>query len=475
MDLPSVSLFLNFELSTILPPNQLLLVATDPADSSGIGWRLFFALFLVLLNGFFVAAEFAIVKVRASQIEIKAKTGSRVGKMAKTIIHNLDGYLAATQLGITLASLGLGWVGEDVMHTIFKNLFDSLGWGFSDAFIHSASTIVAFSVITIMHIVFGELAPKSFAIQRPVATTMFVSVPLQLFYVVFKPFIWVLNSLAAIILKPFGIDTSAGHESLHSTEELQYLLDQGKESGALDNNEHELIKNVFDFNERVVKNIMVPRTKISGIELASDKEEVIDTIIKEGYSRLPVYDEIMDKIVGIIHAKDILPLVAAGNNSWTLKDIIRKPYFVTETKKINDLMSELQSNRIQIAIVLDEFGGTAGMVTLEDIVEELVGEIQDEYDEEKPLVEKVSDNEFIVSSSATVYDVNEYLPHDLPEDEDFDTIGGLVSHIFERIPEVGESTDSYGYLFTILKKTDQNIETVKLEMVINKEDMVDNH
>lgn len=474
MDLPTVCLFFNLELSAVLPTNVILLALEEP-DTSSVGWRLFLALFLVLLNGFFVAAEFAIVKVRASQIEIKAKSGSRVGKMAKGIIHNLDGYLAATQLGITLASLGLGWVGEGVMHTIFKNLFDSLHWGFSDTFIHSASTVVAFSVITVMHIVFGELAPKSFAIQRPVATTLFVAVPLQIFYVVFKPFIWTLNSLAAVILKPFGIDTSGGHESLHSTEELQYLLDQGKESGALDNNEHELIKNVFDFNERVVKNIMVPRTKISGIERTSPKEEVVDTIIKEGYSRLPVYDEIMDKIVGIIHAKDILPLVASGNQNWTVSDIIRKPYFVTETKKINDLMSELQSNRIQIAIVLDEFGGTAGMVTLEDIVEELVGEIQDEYDEEKPLVERISDNEFIVNAFATVYDVNEHLPHDLPEDEDFDTIGGLVSHIFERIPEVGESNESYGYLFTILKKTEQNIETIKLELVINKGDMVDNH
>src|SRR4051812_11142030 len=217
MDLPTVCLFLNFKLGAVLPSTSLALVALEEPDTASVGWRLFFALFLVLLNGFFVAAEFAIVKVRASQIEIKAKTGSRVGKMAKGIIHNLDGYLAATQLGITLASLGLGWVGEGVMHTIFKNLFDSLHWGFSDAFIHSASTVVAFSVITIMHIVFGELAPKSFAIQRPVATTLFVSVPLQIFYVVFKPFIWTLNSLAAIILKPFGIDTSGGHESLHST------------------------------------------------------------------------------------------------------------------------------------------------------------------------------------------------------------------------------------------------------------------
>lgn len=436
-----------------------------------MGWDLFWTFSLVLLNGFFVAAEFAIVKVRGSQIEIKAKDGSHVGKVAKLIIHNLDNYLAATQLGITLASLGLGWIGERVMHSLVHDFLAN--FGIAEVYISTTSTIIAFSIITVMHIVFGELAPKSIAIQRPVATTLFISYPLQAFHFIFKPFIWFLNGLARAILKLVGMHSSAGHESLHSTEELQYLLDQGRESGALDFNEHEMIKNVFDFNERVVKNIMVPRTKISGVELRTSKEEVIEVIIKEGYSRLPVYDEIMDKIVGIIHAKDILPLVAAGNKDWTLSDIIRKPFFVTETKKINDLMSELQVKRMQIAIVLDEFGGTAGMVTLEDIVEELVGDIQDEYDEEKPLVEQVTEDEFIVNAFATVYDVNEYLHHDLPEDEDFDTIGGLVSHVFGRIPEVGESNESYGYLFTILKKTEQNIETVKLELVIEDDDIKD--
>lgn len=458
--------------SAYLPSPVLAVVATPETESGSIGWRLIFALFLVFLNGFFVAAEFAIVKVRASQIEIKAKSGSRVGKMAKNILHHLDGYLAATQLGITLASLGLGVVGEKVMHEI---IHDSLAnFGVAEALITTISTILAFSIITIMHIVFGELAPKSLAIQRPVATTLFVSFPLQGFYILFRPAIWLLNGLAMVILRPFGIDTSAGHESLHSNEELQYLLDQGKESGALEDNEHELIKNVFDFNERVVKNIMVPRTKISGIELNTSKDDVVEKIISEGYSRMPVYDEIIDKIIGIIHAKDVLPLLAS-QKEWSLSDIIRKPYFVPETKKINDLLSELQQKRIQIAIVLDEFGGTAGMVTLEDIVEEIVGEIQDEYDEEKPIVEKVTDTEFIVNAYATVYDVNEHLPHDLPEDEDFDTVGGLVSHAFGKIPEVGESEECYGYLFTILKKTEQNIETVKLEIVINKSDMVDLH
>ncbi|WP_256003104.1 hemolysin family protein [Pedobacter deserti] len=436
------------------------------------GFKIFLTFFLVALNGFFVAAEFAIVKVRASQIEIKAKSGSRVANIAKHITQHLDGYLAATQLGITLASLGLGWVGESVMHTIVHDLL--INFNLSEVYISSISTIIAFLFITVMHIVFGELAPKSVAIQRPVATTLFVSLPLQAFYWVFRPFIFVLNGLANVILKLFGISSVGGHESVHSTEELYYLLDQGKESGALDTNEHELIKNVFDFNERVVKNIMVPRTKISGVELSAPRQEVIAMVINEGYSRMPVYDEQIDKIVGIVHAKDILPLLA-DNKDWALKDIIRKPYFVPETKKINDLLSELQQKRIQIAIVIDEFGGTAGMVTLEDIVEEIVGEIQDEYDEEKPIVERVSDNEFIVNAYATVYDVNEHLPHDLPEDGDFDTVGGLVSHSFGKIPEVGDSEECYGYLFTILKKTEQNIETIKLELVINKSDMVDNH
>lgn len=436
-----------------------------------MGWDLFWTLSLVALNGFFVAAEFAIVKVRSSQIEIKAKSGSRVGKMAKHIIHNLDGYLAATQLGITLASLGLGWIGEDVMHRLIADGMKSIGLG--ETFIKTTSVAIAFAFITIMHIVFGELAPKSLAIQHPVATTLFISFPLQGFYFIGKPFIWLLNGFATFVLKIFGIKNVAGYESVHSTEELQYILDQGKESGALDVNEHVLIKNVFDFNERVVKNIMVPRTKISGIELNTSKEEVISKIISEGYSRMPVYDEVMDKIVGIVHAKDILPLIA-NNNEWSLNKIIRKPFFVPETKKINDLLSELQQKRIQIAIVLDEFGGTAGMVTLEDIVEEIVGEIQDEYDEEKPIVEKISDVEYIINAFATVYDVNEHLPHDLPEDEDFDTVGGLVSHAFGKIPDVGESEERYGYIFTILKKTEQNIETIKLELVIDKTNMIDN-
>jgi len=437
-----------------------------------MGLSLFLTFFLVFLNGFFVAAEFALVKVRASQIEIKAKTGSRVAKIAKHMTQHLDGYLAATQLGITLASLGLGWVGEEVMTDLVSRFFSFIQVDMSSSTATNIGHILAFAIITVLHIVFGELAPKSLAIQRPIGTTMGIALPLHFFYLLFRPFIWLLNGFANLILKMLGISSIGGHEAHHSSEELQYLLDQGKESGALETNEHELIKNVFDFNERVVKNIMVPRTKISGIELTTPHKELLEVIINEGYSRIPVYVETIDKIVGIVHAKDILPLLADGKEC-ILKDIIRKPYFIPETKKINDLLSELQLKRIQIAIVLDEFGGTAGMVTLEDIVEELVGEIQDEYDEEKPIVEKLSEHEFIIDATASIYDVNEFLPHDLPEDGDYDTVAGLVSEIFGKIPDVDEVSDFNGYTITILKKADQNVEYVKLELVINNDDVVD--
>ncbi|HWL00218.1 MAG TPA: hemolysin family protein [Parapedobacter sp.] len=428
-----------------------------------MGWEIFWTFFLVFANGFFVAAEFAIVKVRASQIEIKIKTGSQVAHVAKHITSHLDGYLAATQLGITISSLALGWVGEAVMTDIVATV---LGWfnvELSGTLAKNLGHVLAFSIITVLHIVFGELAPKSIAIQRPVGTTLSIALPLRFFYLVFRPIIWVLNGFANMLLRLMGFQVNIG-EAHHSSEELQYLLDQGRESGALDMVEHELIKNVFDFNERIVKNIMVPRTKISAIEMNCPGKDVIERITKEGYSRIPIYDDNIDQIIGIVHTKDILPILANGKE-LVLRNIIRKPYFIPETKKINDLMAEFQQRRIQIAVVLDEFGGTAGMVTLEDIVEELVGEIQDEYDEETPIVEKISETEYMVDASANVHDVNEFLPKELPESSDYDTISGLVSDLFDKIPDVGEHTEFHGYNFIIMKKTQQNIEFVKLELI----------
>lgn len=433
---------------------------------------IFWTIFLVLANGFFVAAEFAIVKVRASQIELQAKSGSKVAQMAKNITENLDGYLAATQLGITLASLALGWVGEAVMTEVVHRFFGLFNVELTGVFAKNMGHVLAFAIITFLHIVFGELAPKSIAIHRPVATTMQIAAPLQFFYFVFKPIIWVLNGFANFLLRLIGIEVR-DHETNHSSEELQYLLEKGKESGALNNAEHELIKNVFDFNERIVKNIMVPRTKIVAIEVTDTAEDFINTVTEEGYSRILIYDDNIDQIVGVVHSKDILPIVVKGKEV-VLKEIMRKPYFIPETKKINDLMTEFQQKRIQIAVVLDEFGGTAGMVTLEDIVEELVGEIQDEYDEETPIVERISESEYIVDAGSSVHDANGFLPLQLPASSDYDTIAGLVGHYFEKIPDVGEIKQVEGYLVTIIKKTQQNIEFVKLELTESPDDDVDN-
>ncbi|POY37068.1 hemolysin [Solitalea longa] len=436
-------------------------MATDPVTIFDI----FLILFLVFLNGFFVAAEFAIVKVRSSQIDLKAKEGSAPAKMAKHIIRHLDGYLAATQLGITLASLGLGWFGEKTMSLITIKAFNLLDIHFANPELvsHSIAAPVAFSVITILHIVFGELAPKSMAIQRPIAISIAISYPLHFFYIVARPVIWLLNGFANLVLKAFGINPAHSHEA-HSSEELQLILEQGKQSGVLEESEHDLIQNVFDFQERIVKNIMIPRTQIAAIDISMPPVEVVKTVVHEGYTRLPVYDKTIDNIIGILHAKDVLAKVA-NKQEIVLRDMLREPLYTPESKKISDLLTELRQQKKPImAIVLDEFGGTAGMVTLEDIVEELVGEIQDEYDEEVPVVEEVADNEWIVNASAPITDVNEFLPSELPEDDDYDSVAGLMNVIFERIPDVGDSMDAYGYNFTILKKSNRMVESVRIVM-----------
>lgn len=433
-----------------------------------MGWDLFWIFFLVAANGFFVAAEFAIVKVRSSEIEIKAKTGSQVAGFARHITQHLEGYLAAAQLGITFSSLGLGWAGKTVMVQVVNNFFALFNVELTGSLAAFWGFMLAFGIIVILHIVLGELLPKSIAIQRPIGTTMFVAIPLRLFYVVFRPLILVLNRSAHLLLRLLGIKVSR-KESFRSSEELQYLLDQGMESGALDSNEHELIKKVFDFNDRMVKNIMVPRNKIAAVDVDCGMAEVLEQITSEGYSRVPIYEEDIDRIIGVIHTKDILPILTRGEE-LVVRDIMRKPYFIPETKMINELMAELQQKRIQIAIVLDEFGGTAGIVTLEDIMEELVGEIQDEYDEETPVVEKISTTEYMVDASANVHDVNQFLPYELPEGSDYDTISGLVGDLFDKIPDVGEHRLVSHYNLIIIKKTQQNIDFVKLELMDESRD-----
>ncbi|MBL7987170.1 MAG: HlyC/CorC family transporter [Chlorobi bacterium] len=418
---------------------------------------------LVLANAFFVAAEFAIVKVRASQIELKVQTGSKVAKMAQRLLLHLDEYLSATQLGITLASLGLGWVGEPVVSKLIIGFMAIVGLEPNPEFAHKIALPVAFIVITFLHIVFGELAPKSLAIQRSEQTTLAIAYPLRFFYLLLKPAISVLNGTANLLLRAFGIQPANESGHYHSGEELRLLLEQGREGGALEESEHELIENVFEFREKIIREVMVPRVNIAAINIESPQDEIIKFVLEEGYTRMPVYEDSIDNIIGIIYSKDLITLME-HSNLIILQDLLRTPYFVPDTKPIYELLREFQRKKIQLAIVVDEFAGTAGLVTMEDILEELVGEIQDEYDEEATGVEAIGEGEYMVVAGMTISDVNEHIEgFVLPEGEDYTTIGGLVNKWFGHIPQENESFERDAVRMTVVKTHNRRVVQVKIE------------
>ena len=361
-------------------------------------------LFLVFLNGFFVAAEFAIVKVRASQIDIKAREGHPMARLSRHIITNLDAYLSATQLGITIASLGLGWIGEAVVAELIMDLFTAMGIAWSPEASHRIALPVAFSVITILHIVFGELAPKSYAIQRPESTTLWLAGPLNVFFWVFKPFIWVLNGFSNRMLRMIGI-TPLKEAEVHSPEELRLMVEEGKKSGVIEARKYEIIRNAFDFAERSARQAMVPRTHVFAVNKTSPVEKIIEKVLENGYSRVPVFDGTIDHIAGILFTKDLLLKLRLAK-PFAIEEIIRPAHYIASNKKLIDIMRDFQKQHVQFAIVVDEFGGTEGVITMEDILEELVGEIQDEYDTETPLIERVDDRKYRVQASATLVSMN---------------------------------------------------------------------
>ena len=432
-----------------------------------MGLQILFTALLVLANGFFVAAEFALVKVRLSQLELKAQEGNRLARLAESMLHNLDAYLSATQLGITLASLALGWVGESVVAAAILDLMHRLQLNVTPELAHSIAIPISFATITVLHIVIGEQAPKVLAIQRSEATTLAIAAPLRVFYLVTFPAIWLLNKLSNTLLGAFGVRSTHGIE-VHTAEELRLLLDQGKQSGEIEDSEHELIENVFEFNDRMVRQIMVPRTKLAALDVHASEDQILETVFSEGYSRLPVYEGNIDNIVGILNVKDLLPIIRR-NEPVELARIMRAPYFVPETKKINRLLRNFQRKHTVMAIVSDEFGGVSGIVTIEDIMEELVGEIQDEYDNEVPVVEKISADEYRVAAATSISDTNEYLPYPLPESEDYETVGGLLNVVYGSIPEVGDVAVLAPYEFRVLERSRRVIDLVQLRVISAEE------
>lgn len=431
-----------------------------------MAFDIFLTLFLVFLNGFFVAAEFAIVKVRSSQIALQAGTNSK--KAAESIIVNLDGFLAATQLGITLASLGLGWVGEDVVSSIILKVMNGLNIEITESLAHKIAMPVAFVTLTILHIVFGELAPKSIAIRYPTATTLTVSVPLRVFYFVFKPFIALLNGLANLILKMFGIKPVSETE-IHSEEELRLIIAESEEGGAIESSERELIQNVFDFDDRIVKQVMVPRIKISGINHSATLDEAIEVVLKEGYSRYPIYDKSLDEIKGVVHSKDIVQHYINKTNK-SLLEISHPAYTVTENKPIDHLLREFQKKKVQMAVVISEYGGTIGIVTLEDILEELVGEIQDEHDHEAQIVIQTG-NVFRIIATSSIHDINKSLDVPLQESEDYETLAGLLLMIGASDLKEGQEIMMENYSVKIIKMNRTLPEIVELRLISSTEEV----
>lgn len=417
-------------------------------------------MFFVVLNGFFVAAEFAMVKVRTSQIEIRAREGNLFAGVARHLLEHLDAYLSACQLGITLASLGLGWIGESVVANIVAQVALALNITLDPEFLHTVSLIIAFAIITVLHIVVGEIAPKSYAIRRPEAVTLAVAFPMRAFYAVFRPVVAALNWMSNAMLSIAGIE-HAGEHDVHSPEELRYLIAESSKQGALEVSEQELIDNVFEFTETTAGQVMVPRSKITAVDVTTPIDTLLEFVMHEGYSRLPVYKGSIDTIVGIVYAKDLLTLMH-HRDLIIVQDILHAPIFVQEDIKLKRLLRDMQRDKVHMVVVLDEFGGTAGLLTLEDIIEELVGNIQDEYDDEAPLHAQQSPDSFELDASIRIDEANEFLPEPLPESDDYETLGGLINLRAGRIPNVGDAVAIDGYTCTVLEASPRRVERVRI-------------
>ena len=407
---------------------------------------------LIALTAFFVATEFAIVKVRVSRIDQLIAEGNKRAIAAKRVVTHLDEYLSACQLGITITALGLGWLGEPTFEKLLHPVFER--FEIAESLTHILSFGIAFALVTFLHVVVGELAPKTVAIQKAEAVTMAFATPIIWFYRLMFPFIWFLNGSARVLVGIFGLKPASEHEIAHSEEELRILLSESYKSGEINKNELKYVNNIFEFDERIAKEIMVPRTEM--ITIASDDTlaDIMQTIQTENYTRYPVEDGDKDNIRGFINVKEFL--TASLTNKITpenleLDSFINPVIHVIESIPIHDLLVKMQKERIHIAILMDEYGGTSGLVTVEDILEEIVGEIRDEFDEDEvPEIRKLNDNHYILDSKLLIDDVNNLLGTDF-EHEDVDTIGGwfLTQHMEA---EIGTEIEADGFTFKVHEK-----------------------
>ncbi|MFX0016127.1 MAG: hemolysin family protein [Promethearchaeota archaeon] len=440
---------------------------SNQIDLLGFLLILFIAFILVLLNGFFVAAEFALVSVRPSRVEELIKsTGSRRAKAVKLAIDNQDEVISATQLGITMASLALGFVAGSYIEPVIEEGFTALGIlaGLS------LGAIFAFAITTYMHVVLGELAPKSVALQYPMRTSLWVAKPLHWFAMLFKPVIWLFNQTGWLILSIFGIRPIMGHRNIYSETELKLLISQSSEAGILEERESAILKRTFDLPDTQVRMIMTPRYEMKTISVSDDFEEIVKCVNSTGHSRFPVFDESREKVIGFLYAKDLLNYlelfldsdgIADKKQQIDISQLLRDVDYVPETMRADRLLEKLQTAKRHSAIVVDEFGAVVGLITLEDILELLVGDIQDEYDYEPAEITPSDENEgeSKVSGQTSLDDFNDYFTTNFQSDISV-TIGGFILEKLGRLPEEKEVFKIEDIVFTVDEITELRIETL---------------
>ena len=386
-------------------------------------WYLLLALAFIIANGYFVATEFAMIKVRSTQLAELAAEGSSRAKMARRITKRLDSYLSATQLGVTLASLALGWVGEPAFAQLIQPLFSRYG-PFSVSIAHSIAATLAFVVITTLHIIFGELGPKDIAIGKPLGTALWTSHVLRVFYIVAFPAIWFLNKSSNLILRAIGVRPATEMEVTHSQEELRLILARSEKAGVLSEENREIIEGVFQFSKRTARQIMVPRTDVVILSTTKSIEENLETIRTTRHTRYPLCDGTLDQTIGLIHVKDLL-LAQLRGPGRPLADLKRDLLFIPENSTVETLLSQFIESKTHMAIVLDEYGGASGIVSLENITEELFGQIQDEFDRERPEIEPLGNGRYRVRGDYLIEDLADRLKVDVGEPAE-ETVGGYV-------------------------------------------------
>jgi len=426
-------------------------------DPSATGLALFIFVLLLLVNAFFVAAEYAFVRVRGTQLQEEIDAGSARARKAMRILLSLDSYISAIQLGVTLAALGIGLVGEPAVGRIIEPLFEPLGAA-SPVVVSVVSFLVAFGLVTYATVVLAELAPKYLALEQALELALWTAYPLDLFHSVMRPFIKVINGSALGVLRLFRVRPGAEAQA-HSAEELRMLVAASTKNGILQESERILVGNALDFAETLVRQVMVPRTEIVAIPEDSTVDGVVQLLRQSPFTRLPVYREDLDHIVGVVHVKDVVG--AAPGRS--VGDLMRKPLYLPETAHLDRALAQFRRERVQLAIVIDEFGGTAGLVTLEDVIEELVGEVQDEFDREVPMLKEES-GVYLINGLMTLPDIRERLGLDLA-DEPYDTVGGMIFGRLGRLAQVGDSVDVEGYRFTVTGVDGHRVAQVKAKQL----------